>query len=100
MKGVSEINVESLWTLLVDEAPVGVGLVGLDLRFHRVNSAACEMLGYSEDELTRLKVSDVIHSDDREMVADGFSRLVAGEVEQVALDARTARSSGAERRCA
>ena len=48
-------------------AAVGVALVGLDMRYLRVNRALCEMLGYPEEELPRKTSPDLIQPEDREI---------------------------------
>jgi PAS domain S-box-containing protein len=43
----------------VDAAPVCVFVADADMRYRAVNAYACELLGYTEDELLRMRVSDV-----------------------------------------
>ena len=45
-------------------SPHGMGIVGLDGRWMRVNKSLCEMLGYSGEELQTLTVLSVTHPDD------------------------------------
>src|SRR5207249_2426620 len=37
---------------IFEEAPIGMAVVGLDSRYARVNATLCNMVGYSEEELT------------------------------------------------
>lgn len=55
---------EERFRKIFDESPLGMGLVGLDRRFVRVNQALCRLLGYSAAELTSLSLADVIPPDD------------------------------------
>ncbi|MDJ0923448.1 MAG: PAS domain S-box protein [Acidimicrobiia bacterium] len=50
-----------------------------DLQFLRVNQAGCEMLGYTEDELLRMTVPEVIHPDDQVASRTRMRQLLAGE---------------------
>ena len=48
-------------------------------RFLRVNPAFCTVLGYDADELMRMRVLDLIHSDDRSGAVDAARALAAGD---------------------
>jgi PAS domain S-box-containing protein len=61
---------------IFDEAPIGVGLVDRDYRFVKVNAALCNMVGYTEQELTQLKSLDVTFPEDLEL-----TRRYASEVD-------------------
>lgn len=50
--------------LAFESAISGMAMQAPDGQFLRVNTALCEMLGYSESELLRLKFQDVTHPDD------------------------------------
>src|SRR3954453_1184167 len=55
----------------VDAAPIAVYVGDDDFRSLAVNRAACELLGYTRDELIRLRLGDVVtSSDDRLREAD------------------------------
>ena len=57
-----------------------MGLVGTDGRFLVVNSQLCQMLGYTEDELTRLTFVDITHPDHVTQDLEAVRRLYAGEI--------------------
>jgi len=53
---------------MFERSPTGMAVTDLSGSFGafvKVNAAFCRMLGYSEDELTRLTITDVTHPDDR-----------------------------------
>jgi PAS domain S-box-containing protein len=64
------------------EATAAMTMVSPDGRFLRVNAAACDLLGRSEDELLSLRVSDVSHPDDTDAgtnaIRDALARGDAG----------------------
>lgn len=64
---------EELFRSLFENAPIGLGVVGLDDRLLRVNPALCDFLGYTEDELLARTVSEITHPDDRELEASNKS---------------------------
>jgi PAS domain S-box-containing protein len=49
-----------------DDAPNGMALVGLQGEILQANRAACELLGYSEQEMLQMSVSDIVHPEDLE----------------------------------
>lgn len=46
-------------------AATSICLVGLDLRFQKVNNAFVDMLGYSENELKQMNFSEIIYPEDK-----------------------------------
>ena len=55
---------EELFRQVFEHAPTGMGVSGLDGRFHRVNAAFCRMLGYTEAELLTKTWEDITHPGD------------------------------------
>lgn len=64
-----------------EHAAIGMVLMDIDLRRLRVNSAFCQMLGYSEAEILSPTLKDVTHPDDVEWDALQRKRALAGEIE-------------------
>jgi PAS domain S-box-containing protein len=77
-----------------EQAAVGIGDVGIDGRWLRVNQRLCEMLGYTREELLQRTVDDVSHPDD--LVADLATarQMVAGEIAQYSREKRYVRKNG------
>lgn len=55
---------EERFRTIFEEALIGMVVVGLDDQVLKVNKAFCEMLGYTEQELTTLTFAALIHPDD------------------------------------
>ncbi len=55
---------EERFRSVFEQGPVGVTLMGKDRRMVKVNAAFCQMLGYTEEELTRMTPLDITHPDD------------------------------------
>lgn len=53
------MNREAVLSAAIDEAPVCVFVADQEMRYVAVNQYACELLGYAEEELLQLNVSDV-----------------------------------------
>ena len=81
-----------------EEAPVGMALVSMASdtagRFLHVNRAMSDLLGYTQEELSRLSLRDVTHPDDLEESIVSFTRLVAGDAPAYDLEKRCVRADG------
>ncbi len=71
MKELS-LQSESLFRRAFNAAAHGMSILGADGRCLEVNRALCEMLGYSETELLRRHLADLIHPDDGYMQLDSL----------------------------
>ncbi len=78
----------------VDQAAVGVALVGLDHRTIFANRGLCEMLGYAEAELLAKSFIDVTHPDDLDLDFRQIPRLLSGEVSSCRYEKRYLRKDG------
>ena len=50
----------------VEHAPVAILVADEEMRYVAANATACELLGYTREELLRLRVTDVANSPDAE----------------------------------
>lgn len=75
-------------------AGVATAIAGLDGRWVKVNPAMCQFLGYSEQELLRLRWQDVTHPEDISLSAAGREQLLAGEIPAFSLEKRYLHKSG------
>ena len=57
-------------------APDLIIIIGLDGRFNRVNPAACQLLGYTQQELCAEPYVNFIHPEDREKSANEIASLL------------------------
>ncbi|MEO6457167.1 MAG: PAS domain S-box protein [Chloroflexia bacterium] len=71
-----------------DGAPIGMALVGLDLKPFRVNSALCELLGYSEQELTSMTFVEFTHPEDVEADLKLAGQILQGEIPSLTVEKR------------
>lgn len=85
---------EEMFRNAMTSAPFGMGLLGEDGRWIRVNRALCDMLGYSESELLRKSLADLTHPDD---LADDLAQLrkiFSGEITSYEIEKRYRHKSG------
>jgi PAS domain S-box-containing protein len=65
---------------LFNLAPDIICIVGEDQYFKKVNPAMCRLLEYTEEELLQLKITDLIHPEERLLITTSFERLETGRV--------------------
>ena len=85
---------EERFRLAIDNAPIGMALIGLQGHFLRVNRALCELLGYSPEELVRLGFQDVTHPEDQAAGRAIAEQLWAGAIPRIQLTKRYLRKDG------
>ncbi len=70
---------EERYKNLIDNASDIIQSVNLDGRFVFVNKSFEDVLGYSFEEVEKMNVFDIIHSDHLEHCMELFSKVIAGE---------------------
>ncbi len=85
---------EELFRSTVDNAPVGIAIVGSEGRWLRVNKVLCELTGFSEDELLLKSFERLSHPDDVESDLEERRRLLAGEIASYQVEKRLRRADG------
>ncbi len=77
-----------------NQAAVGIAHVDIDGSWLRVNGTLCQMLGYSADELTRMRFQDITHADDLSKDVSQMHQLLAGEINTYVMEKRYIRKDG------
>jgi PAS domain S-box-containing protein len=77
-----------------DQAAVGIGHVGMDGTWLRVNQQLCEILGRPCQELTRLTFQEITHPDDLAEDLELVERLLAGDIDHYSIEKRYLRGDG------
>ncbi|HKQ93243.1 MAG TPA: PAS domain-containing protein [Blastocatellia bacterium] len=75
----------------------GIGNLQIDpstRRFIRANREFCDWLGYSEGQLSEMKLEEVVHPDDLEDKWADIGRLLRGEVDEHFTETRLLRKDG------
>ena len=76
-----------------EEAPIGMGVVGLDESFGQVNATLCQMVGYSETEFTQLTTMDITFDEDIPQGKQNAEELLTGGVRS-SVERRYVRKNG------
>lgn len=79
---------EERFRKIFDEGPLGMAMVGVDYRFVRVNTALCQMLGYSEQELTGLTFVEITHPEDIERDVQLTEKVFSGQIPYFKIEKR------------
>ncbi|MCW5623360.1 MAG: response regulator [Burkholderiales bacterium] len=77
-----------------EQAAVGIAHVGLDGRFLRVNDKLCEITGYPREELLELDFAALTMPDDLPASDEARLDMLAGAVDQYAIEKRYLRKDG------
>ncbi|MEA2245577.1 MAG: hypothetical protein QOH46_106 [Solirubrobacteraceae bacterium] len=77
-----------------DSAPIGMALFNSDGEYVRVNSALCEMLGRSEDELLGRRDQELTHPADRQADLDAAWEILEGRRSTFQCEKRFVRPDG------
>jgi PAS domain S-box-containing protein len=84
---------ERYWRIF-EQAPIGMALVGRDLRILDVNAALCRLVGHEQSELVNRPLADIAHPDDRELDVQLVARLLHGEIPEYRLEERYVTADG------
>ncbi|WP_374238249.1 putative bifunctional diguanylate cyclase/phosphodiesterase [Actinoplanes sp. DH11] len=85
---------ESRMRAIFQNAAVGIGVSTMDGRIVRVNQAFADLLGYTVDEMSRLRVPDLAHPSDPPDMWQLYEELVAGKRDHVRLEKAYPRRDG------
>lgn len=84
---------EEKYRLVLENVSEGIVLVQ-DKRFVFVNPRACQITGYSADELKAVEFPQIVHPDDREKVFDRHRRRLEGALVEPTYDFRVLHKDG------
>ena len=73
---------------ILEHAPIGMAIVGLDGRFLQVNRALCESVGYDKLALEALSFQDITHPDDLAADLANVKQLLEGAIDSYAMHKR------------
>jgi PAS domain S-box-containing protein len=86
---------EQLFHTVFDNAQIAIGILNTKTGKHVNNRALYEMLGYSQQELSRTEQWDeIVHADDRASGAQRYAALVQGKADKDAWEQRYIRRDG------
>lgn len=87
---------EDSFRRILEQTPVGISHHAPDGRWLLANECWCRMLGYRPDELTALRLEQIIHADHRAIVLEQIRRLLESEGAAFEQEVCCLRRDGAE----
>ena len=85
---------EELFRKVFEEGPLGLALVGRDYHFLKTNSALCQMVGYSQEELVQKTFADITYLDDLKADVELAERLFEGKIPYYRMQKRYVKKNG------
>ncbi|WP_343698758.1 PAS domain S-box protein [Caulobacter sp.] len=85
----------ALFETAFHNAAVGIALVSPEGGFARVNSAYCDIVGYSAEEMLAVDFQTITHPADLDNDLELLNQLVAGQIPNYHMDKRYIRKDGA-----
>nr|WP_320115332.1 EAL domain-containing protein [uncultured Desulfuromonas sp.] len=85
---------EERFRTIYESSVAGIAMLAPDGHFLQANSAFCNFLGYSEDELLQMKITDVTHPDDIEDTLSRRNIARANRLHSIVCEKRYIRKDG------
>ena len=83
-----------VFRIAFEQAAAGISISGPEGEYLHANSAFCEFVGYSLDELRRLGAHDLLHPDDRRRATELRARMISSEMLEARWERRYVHKSG------
>lgn len=85
---------EQRYRLIFERASLGIANTSLNGEFLDVNQKFCAILGYSHDELLKIKFTDITHPDDQSLSKEGVAGLINGNLSVFSIKKRYIKKDG------
>src|SRR5215475_8907297 len=85
---------EERWRTVFETSSVGIATSDENLRVSTANSAFQRIVGYTEDELRKMKWIDLTHEDDRSVTEELVGSLLDGQLQAYNIEKRYRRKDG------
>ena len=73
---------------MFEESPIPQAIVGSDGGFWYVNGALCNVVGYSDSELTNKTFQEITHPDDINSDVDMTKKIISGQIQRYTMKKR------------
>ncbi len=85
---------EEMFRLAFDHATIGRALATPEGKFVKFNQVACDMVGYTQDEILKMTWMDITHADHMQESFDLMSKLMQGRIPAFTIEQRAVRKDG------
>lgn len=88
------INSEQILRAAFEQATFGIIHANLEGRFLRFNQKFCDIVGYSQKELSQLYIADLTHQDDMNKTLEFIEKILKEEIQTYAFEKRYIHKNG------
>ncbi len=88
------VESEELFRTAFESSTAGVCMLDKNGKYFKVNDKACEILGYTRDELLRKTFTDITYEEDIQIGLDNQKKLISGEISTARYEKRYLRKDG------
>jgi PAS domain S-box-containing protein len=88
------VESEERFRLAFEFAPVGILMTSTEGRFLRANREICQILGYTQEEITARSFRDITHPDDLGISEQAFQDILVGKIQSFDQEKRYVRKDG------
>jgi PAS domain S-box-containing protein len=85
---------EERFRAIFEHAAVGIAYLSPDGHFLRLNQRFYDILGYTQDDITKLTYADITHPDDMKASKEYVKRLISGEINSFSMEKRYIKKDG------
>jgi|GEM_PF-452875 len=85
---------ENLFRTSFESATDGIVMFGKNGMFIKVNDRACELCGYTREELLQLHFNDITYEEDQGISTDLYDKMISGGLNNVAFEKRYIKKDG------
>jgi PAS domain S-box-containing protein len=85
---------EERFRAIFEHAAVGIAYLSPDGHFLRLNQRFCDILGYTQDEITKLAYMDITYPEDKKASMEYVKRLYFGDVSSFSMEKRYIKKDG------
>jgi two-component system cell cycle sensor histidine kinase/response regulator CckA len=83
-----------VFRLAFEQSAAGISVVAPSGEYLHANTAFCEFVGYSVEELRTLKITALMHQDDRRKALELWDQMLVGEISEARWERRFIHKSG------
>jgi two-component system, cell cycle sensor histidine kinase and response regulator CckA len=83
-----------VFRIAFEQSAAGISVVSAAGDYLLANNAFCEFVGYSMEELRTLRITELMHPDDRQRALELWDRMLAGDLSEARWERRFIHKSG------
>jgi PAS domain S-box-containing protein len=89
-----EAALKATLATLFEQAPIGIAITDLEGHFLTINQRMKRILGYTEEDVSKRNIWEIVHSADRARIDGLWADLIGGRIDHFTAEKRIVRSDG------